>query len=150
MNPIATCSVKSLSHARPHPDFLPREKENRSSSLAMIGGWIGHTTLKFFSSVQCAFPLLGERERVRAVVKLEIALKRLFTECGRPRPQHRSISNRVLFLQHLSQYHVAAPEDGRTPSDSHSRGSCISRFQTARSPGATPLSQVVARCVLIN
>ena len=41
----------------------------------------------------------------------------LLSECSRPRPQQCSTSNRSRFLQHSSQCHVAAPEDGRTPSE---------------------------------
>ena len=41
-------------------------------------------------------------------------------ECGRPRPQQCSMSNRPQLFQHLSPFHVAAPGDGRTPSKSSS------------------------------
>ena len=41
-------------------------------------------------------------------------------------------------------------EQASFPSDSRSRISCISRFQTVQCPATNPLSQVVARCVLIN
>ena len=51
---------------------------------------------------------------------LRACLKNPIPECGRPRPQHCSTSNRVLFLLRLLHFHVAAPGDGRTPSESNS------------------------------
>ena len=44
-------------------------------------------------------------------------LKSLRSECVRPRPQHCPTSKRFRLLQCPSQCHVAAPEDGRTPSE---------------------------------
>ena len=46
---------------------------------------------------------------------------------GRPRPQHCSTSNLSLFLQRLSRDYIAAPEDGRTPSESGFAPQCIFR-----------------------
>ena len=42
----------------------------------------------------------------------------MISECGRPRPQQWTTSNRSQFFRCLRQSHVAAPEDGRTPSES--------------------------------
>ena len=50
-------------------------------------------------------------------MKLRASLKSLLSESGRPRPQHCTTSNRFRFLQWLWQCRVAAPEDGRTPSE---------------------------------
>ena len=45
-------------------------------------------------------------------------LKSLRSECGRPRPQQCTTRHRSQLLQRLAPVHVAAPEDGRTPSES--------------------------------
>ena len=51
-------------------------------------------------------------------IYVRICLKSLLPECGHPRPQHCSISCYSLFLQGVWHYHVAAPDDGRTPTES--------------------------------
>ena len=63
-----------------------------------------------------------------AAAGLRACLKSLRSECGRPRPQQCPTSKHSRFLQCPSQCHVAAPEDGRTPSEScfHSKA----HFQT--------------------
>ena len=43
--------------------------------------------------------------------------KSLLLECGRPRPQQCSTSNGFRFLRRLTHSRVAAPGDGRTPSE---------------------------------
>ena len=62
-----------------------------------------------------------------AWIQLRAFLKSLCSECGRPRPQQCTTSNRSPFPQHLSHYHVAAPEDGRTPSKFVFTPKCIFR-----------------------
>ena len=67
--------------------------------------------------------LLGFSEELSASKswpRMRACLKSPLAECGRPRPQRCSTSNGFLFLQHLLQFHVAAPGDGRTPSKSNS------------------------------
>ena len=63
----------------------------------------------------------------RTTPNLGVCLKSLRPECGRPRPQQCTTSNRSRFLQHLSYYHVAAPDDGRTPSESVFSPKCVFR-----------------------
>ena len=59
-------------------------------------------------------------------------LKSQRSECGRPRPQQCTMSNRSLFLQCLTHDHVAAPEDGRTPSESCLITICVFREALSR------------------
>ena len=60
-------------------------------------------------------------------MRLRSRLKSLRSECGRPRPQQCPTSNRSRFLQRFTPIHVAAPEDGRTPSESVCPPRCIFR-----------------------
>ena len=59
--------------------------------------------------------------------RLRACLKSLRWECGRPRPQQCSTNNRPLFLLCPPHDHVAAPEDGRTPSESCLIPMCVFR-----------------------
>ena len=69
---------------------------------------------------QSLSPSEGEREERPRVLTLYGSTENSeepLSECGRPRPQHGPTSKGSRFLQRLSQCHVAAPGDGRTPSE---------------------------------
>ena len=106
----------------------PRWRETKFS-ISKIGAPIsdGFSKQALCFPLRTSRPLREARKLLTASFRLRACLKSLPSECGRPRPQHCTTSNRSQFLQCLSQCRVAAPEDGRTPSKIVFTPKCIFR-----------------------
>ena len=81
----------------------------------------------------CVRRVLGVRVLTESF-RFRVCLKSLRSECGRPRPQHCPTSKGSRFLQRHSQCHVAAPEDGRTPSEFVFTPKCIFKLALSLVP----------------
>ena len=79
---------------------LNRVLKNKSPSLRFSASFASLRLLNAFSTTW---------------IRLKAKGSSLKSECGRPRPQQRSASNRARLLRRLTPVHVVAPEDGRTP-----------------------------------
>ena len=99
----------------------------QSASLSGESGFGRNESSKYTDWLQCFFRLVRVFRGSVELFRLRACLKSQLSECGRPRPQQCPTRHRPRFLQWLSQCHVAAPEDGRTPSESVFTPQCIFR-----------------------
>ena len=162
MKQIATFSGKGLTNVRPHPGFLPPgEGESLAVSIETLR-LDGSRSLVNFS--QCSmyisapggeiFPNKSSRfepPNFQACLRFHSRAEHSSAFPGL-RAAGRSKAGECSAEEFGIPVHGAGKGEGARQTNSYSRSriSCISRFQTVRCPATNPLSQVVARCVLIN